>query len=407
MAEYILPKRGVAFITYMGLVSQADTKLLIASPTLAAGDFKISKDGGATANLATLPTNTPAASSQIKISLSATEMEADNVSIIGIDAAGAEWCSFHLNIQTSTRAAEDLAFPTTSGRSIDVAATGEVGLDFTNRLDTTGILPNVVAGGAGGLFIAGSNAATTISGLTTGALSCTTITASGAVAFQSTFAVTTSTSLAALSATTVTFSGAVAFQSTFAVTTSTNLAALSCTTLTASGAVAFQSTFGITGASTFTGAITATNAANNVTLGTFTVTTNAIAWNASWDAEVESEATDALNAYDPPTRAEATTDVNSVLAQLPSSPLKNTAFTYVIKMVLASDHVTPATGLTVSMTRSLDGAAFGAATGTVTEISTGHYSVAASQADMNGDMVTHRFTAATADDLTMVFMTVS
>ncbi len=102
------------------------------------------------------------------------------------------------------------------------------------------------AGAAGGLFIAGSNAATTISGLTTGALSCTTITASGAVAFQSTFAVTTSTSLAALSATTVTFSGAVAFQSTFAVTTSTSLAALSCTTLTASGAVAFQSTFAVT-----------------------------------------------------------------------------------------------------------------------------------------------------------------
>lgn len=111
-------------------------------------------------------------------------------------------------------------------------------------------VPNATAGSAGGLFIAGSNAATTIAGLTTGALSCTTITASGAVAFQSTFAVTTSTSLAALSATTVTFSGAVAFQSTFAVTTSTSLAALSCTTFTASGAVAFQSTFGVTGITT-------------------------------------------------------------------------------------------------------------------------------------------------------------
>ena len=132
MAEYVLPKRGVAWIGYIGLVSQADTKLLIASPTLAAGDFKISKDGGATANLTTLPTNTPAASSQIKISLSATEMEADNVSIIGIDAAGAEWCSFHLNIQTATRAAEDLAFPTVTGRSLDVSAGGEAGIDWNN-----------------------------------------------------------------------------------------------------------------------------------------------------------------------------------------------------------------------------------------------------------------------------------
>lgn len=88
------------------------------------------------------------------------------------------------------------------------------------RLGLTGI-PNAVPGAAGGLFIAGSNAATTISGLTTGALSCTTITASGAVAFQSTFAVTTSTALGAISGTTLTLSGAVAFQSTFAITGTT------------------------------------------------------------------------------------------------------------------------------------------------------------------------------------------
>lgn len=40
----------------------------------------------------------------------------------------------------------------------------------------------------------------------------------------------------------------------------------------------------------------------------------AVPWNAAWDAEVQSEATDALNAYDPPTRAELTSDTNSVLA---------------------------------------------------------------------------------------------
>ncbi len=113
-------------------------------------------------------------------------------------------------------------------------------------------------------MIAGSNAATTFAGLTTGALSCSTITASGAVAFQSTFAVTTSTSLAALSATTITASGAVAFQSTFAVTTSTSLAAISATTVTCSGAVALQSTLAVTGTTTLTGAVTAANASNNI-----------------------------------------------------------------------------------------------------------------------------------------------
>ncbi len=127
-------------------------------------------------------------------------------------------------------------------------------------------------GSANGMLIGGSNAATTFA----------TVTVTGAVAFQSTFAVTTSTNLAALSASTATFSGAVAFQSTFAVTTSTSLAALSCTTLTASGAVAFQSTFATTGTTTFN-ALTVTNAttlSGAVSLGstlsvTGTVTVNA------------------------------------------------------------------------------------------------------------------------------------
>jgi len=39
---------------------------------------------------------------------------------------------------------------------------------------------------------------------------------------------------------------------------------------------------------------------------------SAIPWNASWDTEVQSECTDALNAYDPPTNAELVTEINSV-----------------------------------------------------------------------------------------------
>lgn len=43
-------------------------------------------------------------------------------------------------------------------------------------------------------------------------------------------------------------------------------------------------------------------------------------WNAAWDAEVQSECTDALNAYDPPTRAELTSDTNSVLTAVGDVP---------------------------------------------------------------------------------------
>lgn len=38
----------------------------------------------------------------------------------------------------------------------------------------------------------------------------------------------------------------------------------------------------------------------------------ALPWNSSWDAEVQSECTDALNAYDPPTRAELTSDISGL-----------------------------------------------------------------------------------------------
>ncbi len=102
------------------------------------------------------------------------------------------------------------------------------------------------------MFIAGSNAATTTASLTTGAIAATTITASGAVAFQSTFAVTGTTTLAAL-----TTSGTVTFNA-FTVT----------------------NVLTVSGATTLTGAVTATNASNNITgvtasvTGTVTVGTN-------------------------------------------------------------------------------------------------------------------------------------
>lgn len=42
----------------------------------------------------------------------------------------------------------------------------------------------------------------------------------------------------------------------------------------------------------------------------------AIPWNAAWDTEVQSECTDALNAYDPPTRGELTSDINNLDSSL-------------------------------------------------------------------------------------------
>ena len=70
------------------------------SPTLATGDFKIEKDGGAAANLATLPTVVPAAGSSIDITLSAAEAQCKQAVIRGIDASGAEWDDIVIHLFT-------------------------------------------------------------------------------------------------------------------------------------------------------------------------------------------------------------------------------------------------------------------------------------------------------------------
>ena len=122
MPSYVPPKNGVAYITYVTLVSQANTKIMQTTPTLAAGDVKVSIDGGALADLATLPTVTPAGGRRVKVSLSAGEMSGDNIGVLFSDAAGSEWCDLYLNIQTSARGIDDLATATnlaTANTNID------------------------------------------------------------------------------------------------------------------------------------------------------------------------------------------------------------------------------------------------------------------------------------------------
>ena len=132
MPSYIPPKKNTQFVLSIGLVSQADTKILQVNPTLAAGDFQVSTDGGALGNLGTLPTVTPAGGRMVICTLSAGEMNGDMISFIASDAAGAEWCDLFVNIHTSVRQVDDLLFPTVSGRSLDVTATGEGGIDCGN-----------------------------------------------------------------------------------------------------------------------------------------------------------------------------------------------------------------------------------------------------------------------------------
>ncbi len=130
MAEYTFPKRGVAFVFDVALIDAASRPNLKSNPTLATGDAKVSKDDGAFANLTTLPTVTPAGGVNVKVSLSATEMTADRLTVTLIDVAGGEWDPLTITIYPATRALEDLAFPANSGRSIQVESDGHVHADL-------------------------------------------------------------------------------------------------------------------------------------------------------------------------------------------------------------------------------------------------------------------------------------
>ena len=112
MPSYVTPKKNTEFVFYIGLVSQSDTKVFQSNPTLASGDFKVSIDGGALANLSTLPSVDPSSSKLVKVTLSSSEMNGDNIQVIGADASGAEWCDIIINIQTTARQIDDLSYPT-------------------------------------------------------------------------------------------------------------------------------------------------------------------------------------------------------------------------------------------------------------------------------------------------------
>ena len=82
------------------MASQADPTVYQVDPTIAAGDFQISKDGGTFANLSTLPSVEPTSSVSVKVSLSSTEMDAESIYLFAQDQSGAEWFEVTALIET-------------------------------------------------------------------------------------------------------------------------------------------------------------------------------------------------------------------------------------------------------------------------------------------------------------------
>ncbi len=102
-APYNPPVKNEDFVFRVAVEDYANPGNFKTNPTIAAGDFQISKDGGAFANLATLPAVQPASSRWVEVVLSSTEMNADTVVIQAVDqTAPKEWSDFGLCILTTS-----------------------------------------------------------------------------------------------------------------------------------------------------------------------------------------------------------------------------------------------------------------------------------------------------------------
>ena len=118
MPSYVTPRKNTEYVFYVGLVDADDATRLQSSATIAAGDFKVSTDGGALVSLDgtggnAIPVVTPASSKSVKITLQASVMNGDNIVVICSDQTDPEeWADALFDIQTSARQIDDLATPT-------------------------------------------------------------------------------------------------------------------------------------------------------------------------------------------------------------------------------------------------------------------------------------------------------
>lgn len=89
------------------------------------------------------------------------------------------------------------------------------------------------------------------------------------------------------------------------------------------------------------------------------------------------------------------------LSSLPNGAMevkKNQALAnFAFLLVSSTDHVTPVSGLTVTSTRSIDGAAFSACANSAASLASGIYNINLAGSDLNGTVITFLFTATGAD----------
>jgi hypothetical protein len=102
MGTWNPPVRAQEFEIWIGLPSRSSPGDYLVNPTIAAGDFKISKDGSSLVNLANLPTVQPAGGRLVHLSMSDEETDCDAFTIVGVDQSSPkEWADVIICIPTA------------------------------------------------------------------------------------------------------------------------------------------------------------------------------------------------------------------------------------------------------------------------------------------------------------------
>lgn len=99
--------------------------------------------------------------------------------------------------------------------------------------------------------------------------------------------------------------------------------------------------------------------------------------------------------------------VGSVTAAvaITSNTKKNQSLNAFMFLMTNASTGNPMTGLSITATRSIDGAAFGACANSAVEVSSGWYSINLAAADLNGNVIALRFAATLANDTDQVIVT--
>lgn len=104
MTSYVTPKINTEYIVDISLSLAG---VIVTSPTISTGDFKVSTDNGTLNNITANPSVVPASSGNVKIILSASEMNGANIFVKWHDPDGT-WDDGWFTIQTTENQIDDL-----------------------------------------------------------------------------------------------------------------------------------------------------------------------------------------------------------------------------------------------------------------------------------------------------------